>query len=161
MKHTYKSYHIFDKLWNICKTRIRQPQAFAQQPFSSLLRSNDSNRIEPMSDCVLFLKQVVAVCVCGRDRGQGQDGGRLLFFFFIASRTFFGIKFPTFKWWLQSSCLGAFMNCESKREKHLSAQKFRWISPSYLFNSYTERQWAFILEGKKIHHFHIQFLYCL
>lgn len=78
LKHTDKSYQIFDQLWNICKTRIQQPRAFAQHPFGNLLRrSNDSNHIEPLSDCVLFLKQVVAVCVYVvgiEGRGKMEEG---------------------------------------------------------------------------------------
>lgn len=78
LKHTCESYRIYDQLWNICKTRIQQPRAFAQQHFSNLLRrSTDSNRIEPLSDCVLLLKQVVATCVYVvgiEGRGKMEEG---------------------------------------------------------------------------------------
>lgn len=78
LKHSCESYHTCDQLWNICKTRIQQPRAFAQQHFSNFLRrSTDSNHIEPLSDCVVLLKQVVAVCVYVvgiEGRGKMEEG---------------------------------------------------------------------------------------
>lgn len=125
-------------------------RAFAQHPFGNLLRrSNDSNHIEPLSDCVLFLKQVVAVCVYVvgiEGRGKMEEG---CYFSFICIRDIFCYKISDFQTMTAKQLLRCIYDCESKREKHLSAQKLRWISPSDLFNSYTERQRAFILEGKK------------
>ena len=63
------------------QNHLAAPSEIAQQLFNNLLRrGTDSNLIEPLSDCVSFLKQVAPVCVCGSD-GAGEDWGKAVVIF--------------------------------------------------------------------------------
>lgn len=96
---------------------------------------------------VLFLKQVVPVCVCG-----GEKWGKAFviflpsFFFSFASRAFFSITFLGFTWSLQNSYLGAFRHCESKGEKNIFqytkkfTQSHHWI---YLIATHKDQRCFF------------------
>ena len=72
---------------------VAAPSEIAQL-FNRLLRRRaECNRIEPLSDCVLFLKQVVPVCVSVEGMGLGRDWGRLVFFLFFAPKACISRKF--------------------------------------------------------------------